>query len=393
MMRYEKTPEDLKRELRELREQLSALKREKDKLEGLEESLKLTQYSIDHSSDIVFWVRPDSRFYYVNDAASRLLGYTKEELLSMCIPDIDMDVRYSRENWAKHWQDLKRRRSFTFETHYRRKDGTTFPVEISVNYLEFGGREYDFAFVKDITWRKRSEQDLQEAKARAELYVDLMGHDINNMNQIAMGYLELALGVMNMEGKLGEDNRVLIEKPVTALKNSARLIDSVRKLQRERSGELKPEIIDLAPLLSSIKDQFSSIPGRDVTINYLRGQGCRVIANELLPEVFVNLAGNAVKHSTGPLTVDIGLDTVIEGGKQYCKVTVADNGPGIPDEQKKTLLDRVCPVRMRSGGRGFGLCLVKLLLDDFNGRLHIEDRVPGDYRKGARFVVMLPAEK
>ena len=72
-------------------------------------------------------------------------------------------------------------------------------------------------------------------------------------------------------------------------------------------------------------------------------------------------------------------------------VSVEDNGPGIPDERKEELLERACKDLVKRHGRSMGLCLVKTLVDDFHGKIWIEDRVNGDYMKGAKFVVMLPA--
>jgi signal transduction histidine kinase len=165
----------------------------------------------------------------------------------------------------------------------------------------------------------------------------------------------------------------------------------VRKLQAEKLGLYKPTVVDLDRTLRRVKGQYSTVPGREVAIRYAPSCGCRVMANGLLAEVFSNLVGNAIKHSEGPIIVDIGLQAVSEDGKRYCKVTVSDNGPGIPDRMKKKLFDRLCLLKAKAGGKGFGLCLVKMLLDDFGGRFYVEDRVPGDYTKGCRFVVLLPA--
>ena len=124
---------------------------------NFENALRTTQYSIDHSSDIVLWIKPDSHFYYVNNAACHMLGYTKDELLSLSIPDIDMDPEYNSENWPSHWKQLKESGVMTFESSYRTKSGNIFPVEVTINYLEYGGKEFDFAFVRDITKRKKAE--------------------------------------------------------------------------------------------------------------------------------------------------------------------------------------------------------------------------------------------
>jgi signal transduction histidine kinase len=72
-------------------------------------------------------------------------------------------------------------------------------------------------------------------------------------------------------------------------------------------------------------------------------------------------------------------------------VTIEDNGPGIPDELKARLFTRSNKGFQRSSGKGLGLYLIKMLAEDFHGKVWVEDRVPGDHTKGARFMIMLPA--
>ena len=132
----------------------------------LERALRLTQFSVDHAGDAVFWLGPDARFFYANARACQHLGYSREELLSMTVHDVDPD--FPAEVWPKHWEELKRRGSFTFESQHRTKDGGLVPVEITVNYLEFEGKEYNCAFVRDITDRKRAEEALQQAHDELE---------------------------------------------------------------------------------------------------------------------------------------------------------------------------------------------------------------------------------
>jgi signal transduction histidine kinase len=75
----------------------------------------------------------------------------------------------------------------------------------------------------------------------------------------------------------------------------------------------------------------------------------------------------------------------------YYRVVVEDNGPGISDNIKSRLFTRFSRGDTKTRGRGLGLFLVKSLVEDYHGKVWVEDRVPGDYTKGARFVVMLPA--
>jgi signal transduction histidine kinase len=111
----------------------------------------------------------------------------------------------------------------------------------------------------------------------------------------------------------------------------------------------------------------------------------------LMKEAFCNLIGNAIKHSEGDITVDIGVGEVMRHGKKYYAVSIADNGRGIPDELKPKLFNRFQRGTTKVHGRGLGLFIVKSLVEQAGGDVRVEDRIPGDHTKGARFVVMLPA--
>jgi len=127
-----------------------------------EDFLWLTQLFLERSAVMACLVGKDGRFLYVNDAACQLLQYSREELLIMSVADVTPD--FPAEVWPEHWQDVKQRRSFTFESVKKAKDNRRFPVEITVNYFEFNGGEYNCVFVRDITDRKRAEEDLSQEK-------------------------------------------------------------------------------------------------------------------------------------------------------------------------------------------------------------------------------------
>ncbi len=126
-----------------------------------EEMLRFTQFSVDHAGDAVFWMARDARFFYANEAACRALGYTKKELLALSVHDIDTESPPQR--WPETWESVRERGMMAFESTHRRKDGHLFPVEITANFLEYGGRDYICAFARDITDRRQAEQALQEA--------------------------------------------------------------------------------------------------------------------------------------------------------------------------------------------------------------------------------------
>ena len=128
---------------------------------AIAEALRLTQYAIDRASIACFWKDENGRFTYVNDQACRSLGYTREALLEKNAWDID--VEFDRERFKSCIARLRKKGSVSFETTHQRSDGSTFPVEITANYVEFGGREYSCAYVSDITARKHAEATLQDS--------------------------------------------------------------------------------------------------------------------------------------------------------------------------------------------------------------------------------------
>ncbi len=121
--------------------------------------MEMMKFSMDHMADKVTWVTSEAKVVYANLAACNSLGYTMEEMLQMRIPDFDPD--FPAEVWPKHWEELKKYGSHTFETRHRTKDGRIYPVEVSINYMRFGDEEYNCGFARDITKRKLMEEELK----------------------------------------------------------------------------------------------------------------------------------------------------------------------------------------------------------------------------------------
>jgi two-component system cell cycle sensor histidine kinase/response regulator CckA len=171
-----------------------------------EVALRFTQFAIDRAGEAAFWVDSEGHFIYVNETAATSLGYTREELLSMRVFDIER--RLTPEKWRHYWDDLRTRRTLTTESRQRTKSGGTIPLEIAVNYVEFDGREIHCFFARDITYRQQAEAELRASEERyRELFEnandivythDLQGRftSINRAGELLTGYTrEEALGM------------------------------------------------------------------------------------------------------------------------------------------------------------------------------------------------------
>ena len=118
-----------------------------------EQKLGLLSQALNTVREAAFITDENARFRFVNEEACRALGYSREELLTLRVYDIDAD--FSVEHWKTHWAEVKERRVRHFETHHRAKDGRVFPVEITCNLFEYENRCYHLALVRDITERKQ----------------------------------------------------------------------------------------------------------------------------------------------------------------------------------------------------------------------------------------------
>lgn len=222
---------------------------------------------------------------------------------------------------------------------------------------------------------------------RAELYLDIMGHDINNLNQTVLGNLEL----IQDEPSLTEDMKESISKSIISTKSSAAIINNVRKLQKISEEEVGQELLDINDLILACINEAPHPNDKKITFNYTPRKGMIIKCVPLVKEVFCNIINNSIKYSGPEVTIDIETGDAIIWNKKYYTIVVSDNGIGIPDEVKPKLFNRFQRGTTTAQGKGLGLYIVKSLLEKCDGSVKVEDRVPGDYSKGAKFTVTLPA--
>jgi two-component system, cell cycle sensor histidine kinase and response regulator CckA len=134
-----------------------------------EERLRLFRALIDRTSDIVEVIEVETgRFLDANQQACSAHGYTREEYLLLSVSDVDPLV--AARPWGETLAQRRQTGDLPFESQHRRKDGSTFPVEVNLNFVRLD-REYLVAVVRDITDRKRSEEAVRQAQQRLESVV------------------------------------------------------------------------------------------------------------------------------------------------------------------------------------------------------------------------------
>ena len=203
----------------------------------IEESLRIIQYSLDKAAIGAFCLNPAGEIYNVNEEAARMLGYTKEELESLCL--FDLDPMVTRENYDEIWQILIDNGANYFESVHRKKDGTTIPVEIYANILDYEGKIFSISFSRDISKRKQAEKALQDNLVQLQaiynnLPVTLWATDKNGIFTLSEG---LSLSKQNL--KSGE----LVGMSVfDSYRNYPDIIENLKRAHQGETCEYETEV-------------------------------------------------------------------------------------------------------------------------------------------------------
>ncbi|HOA74680.1 MAG TPA: PAS domain S-box protein [Phycisphaerae bacterium] len=368
-----------------------------------EDALRLTQFAMDHSAVATFWVREDGSFFYVNEEACRSLGYTKQELLGMGV--FDIDPCFSRNHWTEHWNSLNRTgRTVTFESQHRRRDGSTFPVEITASPLHYKGMFYQFAFATDLTARKRAEEDrlameraLLETQRLESLGVLAGGvaHDFNNLLTAVMGSASLARSAVGADSPVGE-YLAHIESAAQQAADLARQL-----LAYSGKGKFVLTTFDLRSAVQETDSLLRVSIGKSVKLDvelgavplYVRGDPGQV--RQIVMNLVINAAEavgeepgavsvrtSEIELSGGPVSGQVSEGSLAAG--RYVCLEVRDTGPGMDEQTKSRIFEPFFSTK--ATGRGLGLAAVLGIVRGHRGALSV-DTAPG---RGTTFRVFLP---
>lgn len=227
----------------------------------------------------------------------------------------------------------------------------------------------------DIDERKRSEQQLKQQRDNLETLNEMVRHDIRNDLQLVLTYLEI------LEGHVSEDGDDYLETALDSAQTAIDLTDTARELSEAMlQVDTDRQPIPLRETLHRQIDEARSTESNVIIDTADPTPRVSVMANEMLESVFRNLLKNAIQHNDK----DVPEVTVsVTEHEETVEVSIADNGPGIPDELKQTIFGK--GERLNSDGTGVGLYLVETLLSQYGGEVWVEDNEP----EGSIFTVEL----
>lgn len=378
LQQFAKEMETQNEELQRTTEQLQQKRNELVRLNrALLESEMHFRSLIENTSDIILLLDAKGQITYANPSMKRIGGYDPERLIGRDIldlihpDDVSTVVDAMRNATAQHVARLH------FEVRIRDSAGQWIFLDVTGASISRGKSDLGFIVnARDVTDQKRSEEErnrliasLEKAHREANLYLDIMTHDIRNSNNVASLYADLMLDLLD------GTERIYAQKLRDSIARSTEILINVAAIRR-----IHTELPRFVPvnLNAIVNEEIRNFRGASIRQDV---PGLMVLADNLLPTIFTNLIGNSVKFG-GP---DVEITIRAEERESEVLVSVEDNGPGVPDDVKEKLFHRFERGNARKKGEGLGLYICRRLIERYGGRIWIEDRVPGRPDEGAAF--------
>lgn len=351
---------------------------------------------LDAAPDAIVIVDPRGAIAFVNSQTEKLFGYTRAELLGQRV-ELLMPERFRDSHVHQRHQygaePRVRPMGVGLQLYGRRKDGSDFPVEISLSPIQIQGRTYVTSAIRDVTERVQTEkqirnlnQELEAALKRSEKLaatgrmMATIAHEINN----PLESLTNVLYLLQSGGHLDRESEELVElarQQLAVLANISRQTLAPHREARFPVVTKVSELLDDACALFTGKLQAARIQ----VVRQYSTEGQVTIYPSELRQVFTNLIANAIDAMSGGGQLRLGLASNGSG----VTITVADTGHGIPDEHLAKIYEPFFTTKGERG-TGVGLWVIRGILRKLGGTIEVTSSTELQ-RSGTCFTVSLPA--
>jgi two-component system sensor kinase FixL len=333
----------------------------------------------------------------INPACERLFGYTPDEVVgrnvNMLMPP---PYREQHDGYLSHYRETGERRIIGIgrEVMGQRKDGTTFPMYLTVGQAKVDGADIYVGIIRDITERQGAERRFQELQAEL-LHVSrlsamgqmgsALAHELNQPLAAIMNYCKAAMRTLEQvdhprTAKLQE----LIGKAVDQTTRAGSIIRNLRGFVEKREASRRPEnlakIIDEAIALGLVGSADANVK---VKVDLDQTMPSVLVDKVQIQQVLINLIRNSIEAmQTMPKRLLSVRSEIVDPG--LAQVTIADTGPGLPKEVVERLFQPF--VTTKESGMGIGLTICQAIIEAHGGRIWFEPNPGG----GVSFHFQLP---
>jgi len=399
----------------------------------LEVQNKLRMESLDalfeHATEGIIIANKEGKIIKANPSSEKLFGYEKGELFNRVIEDL-VPTRYkqhhvqNRESYNAH--PHARSMGKNMDLYAKRKDGTEFPVEISLSYYKKAEDTYVIAFIIDITERKKHEESvkklnqdlekkvrertnvLQEALLELEKSKQQLSEALENekeLNDMKSRFVTMAshefrtplstiLSSVSLIGKYStteddEKRQKHVQRVKSAVTNMTLILNDFLSAEKLEEGKtfVRKEEANVQALTNEVLTEINGIlkPGQKVDYKH-EGNTSAQLDKQMVRNILLNLVSNAIKFS--PENKNIEVNTNVSD--MEISIKVKDQGMGIPKEEQDHLFERFFRAKNVTNiqGTGLGLNIVGKYLETMNGKINFVSEL----EKGTTFIVTIPNE-
>ena len=391
-----------------------------------EKDLRLTRFSLENAADIVLWVDLQAHILYANQTACHVMGRCSQELTTLSIMDID--PLFPKERWQGFWDEVKMRRSLTFESQLTHKEGRVFPVEVTATYLEFDGQEFLLSFGRDISERRTIQAQLQQAQKMESIGQLAAGiaHEINTptqfvsdnltflrdswrstnelldlyrsairdypspLSQDLVKTLQQAESACDLGFIVAEVPRA-IEQALDGTRRVAEIVRAMKEFSHPGCDEKQPADINHAILtsLTVSHNEWKYVAKAETLLQPdLQLVPCHVgELNQVLLNLLINSA-HAIAEVVGDGSKKKGKITIRTAqDSHFTTITIQDTGAGISPEIQSRVFDPFFTTKAPGRGTGQGLSLAyNTIVKKHGGKIWFDTAVG----KGTTFFIQLP---
>lgn len=375
----------------------------------LEESEETYRTLLESAHDAIVAVDEKGRIKVINAQTEKFFGYQRKDLIGEKV-----EILVPKETRESHAQLQRNYIKNPIATHMagktqllgQRKDGSTFPIEVSLSPVKISRGQLIIAVIRDVTSRRQIEKDrnvllLSEQNARQEaekannakdLFLATLSHELRTPLSSITTWAQLI-----RHGKVDYEKAKAGAKVIEqSAKTQSQLIDDLLDISRITAGKLAIEIkeVDLNNVIPlAIESVRASAEKKSIRINQkLTTEHGTILANSTrIQQIIWNLLSNAIKFSPKHSEIELIFDYVQESSKKIAKIMVVDHGKGIPADFIPHIFNRFSQADSTStrihGGLGLGLSIVSSLVELQGGSVHAENAQVGT---GAIFTVTFP---
>ncbi|MFX0019539.1 MAG: PAS domain S-box protein [Promethearchaeota archaeon] len=363
----------------------------------IKESEKELNLILSNTNDSIVVISKDLKIFYMNKKAEKMFGSYQigKECYKVLTNNEEICEHCSFNKLSDNYNAHKRYELIYFNSSKTEKKHFEYSC---TPILNFKGQPAVIDIIRDVSERKKAELILKESEKRyrsaynrANLYKDIFTHDINNILQFFLSFIEL-LPLYQKKPTKSEHVEKLFEIAKEQIKRAENLISNVRTLSEIEDDKSNFTPIEVYGVLrQSIEYIIKSFQGKKIIIQIEPpNETFYIKANNLLIDLFENILLNAIRHNDNSIIeISIKISREHKDGKEYLKMEFIDNGRGIPDQFKEIAFKRGHKNKNNSiRSLGIGLSLVKKIIESYNGKIWVENKVKDDYTKGSNFIIL-----